>query len=75
MKCTAGMVFLGCNREDEFLSYGFMHRIASITIICNSLLFAPSCLVPETVAFIQGDSVARGPKLLSIKNYVIDIMT
>jgi len=24
---------------------------------------------------IQGDSVARGPKLLSIKNYVIDIMT
>ena len=25
--------------------------------------------------FIQGDSVARGPKLLSIKNYVIEIMT
>jgi len=24
---------------------------------------------------IQGDSVARGPKLLSIKNYVIEIMT
>jgi len=23
---------------------------------------------------IQGDSVARGPKLLSIKNYVIEIM-
>jgi len=24
---------------------------------------------------VQGDSVARGPKLLSIKNYVIEIMT
>ena len=26
-------------------------------------------------ADIQGDSVARGPKLLSIKNYVVEIMT
>ena len=25
--------------------------------------------------FIQGDSLAKGPKLLSIKNYVIEIMT
>jgi len=24
---------------------------------------------------IEGDSVARGPKLLSIRNYVIEIMT
>jgi len=24
---------------------------------------------------MQGESVARGPKLLSIKNYVIEIMT
>jgi hypothetical protein len=24
---------------------------------------------------IQGDSIVRGPKLLSIKNYVIEIMT
>ena len=24
---------------------------------------------------IQGDSLARGPKLLSIKNYAIEIMT
>jgi len=24
---------------------------------------------------VQGDSLARGPKLLSIKNYVIEIMT
>ena len=25
--------------------------------------------------FIQGESLARGPKLFSIKNYVIEIMT
>jgi len=25
--------------------------------------------------YIQGDSVARGPKLFSIKNYVIEVMT
>jgi hypothetical protein len=24
---------------------------------------------------IQGDSVARGPKLLSVKNYIIEITT
>jgi len=29
----------------------------------------------EAVTEVQGDSVARGPKLLSIKNYVIEIMT
>jgi len=28
-----------------------------------------------TSTYIQGDSVARGPKLLSIKNYVIEIIT
>jgi len=27
------------------------------------------------LSIIQGDSVARGPKLLSIKNYVIEIIT
>ena len=29
----------------------------------------------QVASNIQGDSVARGPKLLSIKNYVIEIMT
>jgi hypothetical protein len=33
------------------------------------LMYVDSCLV------VQGDSVARVPKLLSIKNYVIDVMT
>ena len=28
-----------------------------------------------TAVVTQGDSVARGPKLLSIKNYVVEIMT
>ena len=32
--------------------------------------------ISKTLKFvIQGDSVARRPKLLSIKNYVIEIMT
>jgi len=29
----------------------------------------------EIQGIIQGDSVARGPKILSIKNYAIEIMT
>ena len=28
----------------------------------------------SVASIIQGDSLARGPKLLSIKNYVIEIM-
>ena len=40
--------------------------------IMNRLL----CVVSRwTVINIQGESLARGPKLLSIKNYVIEIMT
>jgi len=35
----------------------------------KSLIYVYPCIV------VQGDSVARGPKLLSIKNYVIEIMT
>ena len=36
--------------------------------------FAPSD--DNHISYIlQGDSVARGPKLLSIKNYVIELMT
>ena len=34
-----------------------------------------NCFHCELEFFIQGDSVARGPKLLSINNYVIEIMT
>ena len=36
----------------------------------NLLLYVSVCLFK-----IQGDSLARGPKLLSIKNCVIEIMT
>ena len=40
----------------------------------------PLCAVMECTLlclfiFVQGDSVARGPKLLCVKNYVIEIMT
>jgi hypothetical protein len=31
--------------------------------------------IQETIVGKQGDSIARCPKLLSIKNYVIEIMT
>jgi len=31
--------------------------------------------VAHYIVYIQGESLARGPKLLSIKNYVIEIMT
>ena len=42
---------------------------------CNPM-DANVSLVPVVSMFVvQGDSVARGPKLLSVKNYVIEIMT
>ena len=31
--------------------------------------------VYKSKVIMQGDSVARGPEILSIKNYVIEIMT
>jgi len=34
-----------------------------------------SSLECRNIENIQGDSLARGPKLLSIKNYVIEVMT
>jgi hypothetical protein len=41
-------------------------------IVSASMLF----LLPHSLygMYIQSDSLARGPKLLSIKNYVIEIM-
>ena len=38
----------------------------------KSYFFLPSIIYQ--IRLIQGDSVARGPKLLPIKNYVIEIM-
>ena len=38
--------------------------------------FSPHCMAEQIFKeVIQGDSVARGPKLLSLKVYVIEIMT
>jgi len=36
---------------------------------------AVTSLVGEEMCIIQDESLARGPKLLSIKNYVIEIVT
>jgi len=38
-------------------------------------LFVPLPTPQFTYVIVQGDSLARGPKLLSIKNYVIEILT
>ena len=47
------------------------HLVAPFRIKCNC-----NCNVCVCVCiYIQGDSVTSGPKLLSIKNYVIEIMT
>ena len=51
---------LGCNQSKLREIY-----ITSLLYISNEI----------TKLIIQGDSLARGPKLLSIKNYVIKIMT
>jgi len=45
------------------------------SFIISALLFLLSHSLALFYSFIQGDSVVRGPKLLSIKNYVIEIMT
>ena len=42
----------------------------------NHLCLYPLSFILYTLPYLlQGDSVARGPKLLSIKNYFIEIMT
>ena len=45
---------------------------AGSVLITQELRDGP-CSVVMRVLFVQGDSPTRGPKLLSIKNYVIDI--
>ena len=61
-------------------SYGWW--VFSLCSLLNAkYYFIPLCKIAVSPWFlrcsviIQGDSVARGPKLLSIKNYVIEIMT
>ena len=60
-------MFVSCNR-----------RVLSGRGLCDGLITRSEesyrlwCVV---VCDLQGDSVARGPKLLSIKIYVIEIMT
>ena len=41
----------------------------------NFVIFTPNFAFRRQYHYTPGDSLARGPKLLSIKNYVIEIMT
>jgi len=43
-----------------------------LKLVRNNMSLRLDCVKIKT--YIRGDSVARGPKLLSIKNYVIEIM-
>ena len=53
-----------------YLYYAELISVLNITgIIIGSMRYM------EATFILQADSVARGPKLLSIKNYVIEIMT
>jgi len=54
--------------------------ISLVKIRCNSNNIlkgstSPNGGLPPAVTVLQGESVARGPKYLSIKNYVTEIMT
>ena len=44
-----------------------------IGVLCENCVLIN--VTTTTTTTLQDDSVARGPKLLSIKNYVIEIMT
>jgi len=67
------ITYMGKLRADPLvlkmtLAKGVETRVASVRLLNDETRSV------NTVD-IQGDSVARGPKLLSIKNYVIEIMT
>jgi hypothetical protein len=58
------------------LNIGFKGCRGRFRIVWGSELFVSvRHLIHIRISILQGDSLARGPKLLSIKNYVIEIMT
>jgi hypothetical protein len=54
------------------MSNDFSHSTAKREV---NLYFIVSDGKGKIAALIQGDAIARGPKLLSIKHYVIEIIT
>jgi len=50
-----------------------LRRTTVIGVLCENCVLIN--VTTTTTTTLQDDSVARGPKLLSIKNYVIEIMT
>ena len=64
------------------LSCGILHKHSSFVPVYSRYVLNDCILIPnycprrsDLKFTILGDSFARGPKLLSIKNYVIEIMT
>ena len=53
------------------LTYISQSQIIIICILLSRLILYCACCY----LYLQGESLARGPKLLSIKNYFIEIMT
>ena len=62
-----GLIHFGYERGRKCIFFSFWKNL--LTCWCAD---GDSCTY---VSLVQGDSVARDPKLLSIKNYVIEIMT
>jgi hypothetical protein len=59
-----------------------LRRVRVTTVVVENIIYSKCAFVALVTQHaksigrvIQDDSVARGPKLLSIKNYVIEIMT
>jgi hypothetical protein len=49
--------------------------VCRVVPICTASSKALVAVSPVPFHVVQGDSLAKGPKRLSIKNYVIEIMT
>jgi hypothetical protein len=56
--------------EDNIPRSGFRHCFIDISLTIRRKLI----YIYSSFTVIQGDSLTRGPKLLSLKNYVIEIM-
>ena len=68
----SGVIIRSLFKQYVVISSGCVHFWDRKMYYSDKRFWRCSCIF---VCFIQGDSVARGPKLLSIKNDVIEIMT
>ena len=63
-----------CREIPTQLSQVQVHRSGSFTEPHVDISLLRKYIMHLSTLIVQGDSVARGPKLLSTKNYVIEIM-